>query len=129
MSFVTVYKTISRATVAGSIAAAALFSSGCSQLSSIVEPPETQVELKNLRLSMVKLENAQDESFKKLQYSVTELQNQMEAIRKADTDRAQNLESIQAQLEAIRKDLANRGAAAPGPGVGHPTRRSSRKTC
>ncbi len=119
MSFVTVYKTISRATVAGSIAAAALFSSGCSQLSSIVEPPETQVELKNLRLSMVKLENAQDESFKKLQYSVTELQNQMEAIRKADTDRAQNLESIQAQLEAIRKDLASR-SAAPGPGAATP---------
>ncbi len=120
MTFVTVSKKTSRGRLArvgmaGSITGLALLASGCGLLSPIVEAPDTQSQLKKLELSVVKLENTQSESFNKIQYSMTELQNQMEATRKADTERAQNLESIQAQLEAIRKDLANPNRAAAPP--------------
>ncbi|HNY27162.1 MAG TPA: tetratricopeptide repeat protein [Candidatus Sumerlaeota bacterium] len=103
---------LARTVVAGSITTLALFTSGCGLISPLVEAPNTQSDLNNIKLSVVKLENTQNESFNKLQYSVTELQNQMEATRKADAERTQNLESIQSQLDAIRKDLANSNRAA-----------------
>jgi TolA-binding protein len=111
---------LARTVVAGSITAMALLTSGCGLLSPIVEAPDTQSQLKKLELSVVKLENTQSESFNKLQYSVTELQSQLEATRKADAERSQNLESIQAQLESLRKDLANPRAGAAAAPVNQP---------
>jgi TolA-binding protein len=109
---------LTRTVVAGSITTLALLTSGCGLISPIVEAPNTQSDLNNIKLSVVKLENTQNESFNKLQYSITELQNQMEASRKADAERTQNLEGIQSQIESLRKDLANRAPATPQPPTG-----------
>lgn len=110
---------LTRTVVAGSITTLALLTSGCGLISPIVEAPNTQSDLNNIKLSVVKLENTQNESFNKLQYSITELQNQLEASRKADAERTQNLEGIQSQLDALRKDLANSNRAAAA--VAQPT--------